>query len=145
MDRARMEAILSKATVCRLGLADENGPYVVPLSFGYEDNILYFHGGARGRKVSMLRNNSNVCFEVDVDVEVMLSETGCGSTIRYRSVIGFGKARFIEGHAEKKRALNVIMRHYTGREFDLADNDVRRATVFCVEIESMSGKQAGYD
>ncbi len=43
----------------------------------------------------MLRNNSLVCFEMDIDQELMRSKDRC--SMRYRSVIGHGLAAIVEG------------------------------------------------
>jgi nitroimidazol reductase NimA-like FMN-containing flavoprotein (pyridoxamine 5'-phosphate oxidase superfamily) len=39
-DVAAIEDILKRAFVCRLGLCEDNQPYVVPLCHGYKDNSL---------------------------------------------------------------------------------------------------------
>jgi len=109
-DRGEIDKILRKATVCRLGLVDNAIPYVVPLSFGYEGNTLYFHSAREGKKVGLLKRNAAVCFEFDVDVEPVRSETSCGWTMRYRSVIGSGTASFVEDPGAKSAALETIMR-----------------------------------
>ena len=57
-DRAEIEAILKKALVCRIGLADGGEPYIVPLSFGYEDGAVYLHSAVEGKKIAMLQKNS---------------------------------------------------------------------------------------
>ncbi len=62
-----VESIIEKASVCRLGLSLNNMPYIVPLCFGYQDRCLYFHSAIEGKKISMIKSNNNVCFEVDID------------------------------------------------------------------------------
>ncbi len=42
-DKDEIESTIKRANVCRIGLAENNIPYVVPLVFGYKDNCLYFH------------------------------------------------------------------------------------------------------
>ncbi len=37
-----IEAIIQEAEVCRLGLAVDNTPYIVPVFFGYENNNRLF-------------------------------------------------------------------------------------------------------
>lgn len=143
MDRQDMEAVLRDALVCRLGMVEEDGPYVVPMSFGYEDGVLYFHGGRRGRKMDALRRDPRVCFEVDIDVVLKPSETACKTSISYRSVVGFGTAFFIEDPAEKRKALAVLMHQYADGEFEFDDAQVVRTTVYGVRIESMTGRQSG--
>jgi nitroimidazol reductase NimA-like FMN-containing flavoprotein (pyridoxamine 5'-phosphate oxidase superfamily) len=49
-DQADIEAILNEATVCRIGLADDEGPYIVPLSFGYENGAVYIHSAPETSK-----------------------------------------------------------------------------------------------
>ena len=47
-------AILDACQVLHLGLQGADGPYVVPLSFGWEEQagriVLYFHGASAGEK-----------------------------------------------------------------------------------------------
>jgi nitroimidazol reductase NimA-like FMN-containing flavoprotein (pyridoxamine 5'-phosphate oxidase superfamily) len=142
MEQQEMEAVLRDALVCRLAMADEDGPYVVPLSFGYEGGVLYFHGGAKGRKIRALRREPRVCFEVDVDVALRPSEKACKTGISYRSVVGFGTAFFIEDGSEKRKALGVLMRQYAEGEFEFDDEQVARTTVYGVRIESMTGRES---
>jgi hypothetical protein len=144
MEKAAIEDIIRKALVCRLGLCDGDRPYVVPLSFGYRDGVLYFHGGAKGTKARILRKSNNVCFEMDVDVALSPSDEPCRCGLKYRSVIGQGKAYFIDDPDGKRDALNVIMGQYVEGTYEFSDEAVRRTTVFRVEIESMTGKQRGY-
>ena len=50
-----IESILRRCRVCRIAMQDEEGLYILPLSYGYEmDNgclTLYFHGAKEGRKI----------------------------------------------------------------------------------------------
>ncbi len=144
MDKDAIDDVIRRSLVCRLAMADGDQPYVVPVSFGYDGRSLYFHGRAAGKKIEMLKRNSRVCFEFDVDVEIVPKEKACGWGLKYRSVIGTGRATFIEDHEQKARALNAIMRQYAGRDFDMPDDNVRRATVLRVDIDTLTGKQAGY-
>jgi hypothetical protein len=63
---------------------------------------------------------------------------------KYKSVIGFGEAYFIEGADEKKKALNILMKKYTGRDScAYADDALDKVCVMGVRIEKMSGKCSG--
>ena len=57
-------AVIEKNKVMRLAMADNGRPYVVPLNYGYtyENGTLtiYFHCAAEGRKIDILKTNSNV-------------------------------------------------------------------------------------
>ena len=144
VELAEIEEILRKALVCRLGLTDGNRPYIVPLSFGFKNNTLYFHSAPEGMKIEMLRKNSKVCFEFDLDHQLVADEEACKWGMKYRSVIGFGKASIIEDIREKREGLNAILEHYSGRTFDYPEAAVNGTLVIKVEIESMTGKKSGY-
>jgi nitroimidazol reductase NimA-like FMN-containing flavoprotein (pyridoxamine 5'-phosphate oxidase superfamily) len=144
-DRKTIEQILRRATVCRLGLCDGDRPYVVPLSFGYQDNRLYFHSAPEGRKMEIIRKNPHVCFEMDLDEECVGAEVPCDWTVRYRSVIGFGTAHELEGVEEKRKALDVILVHYSDRDYSYPPGALDKVAVVRVDVESMTGKQAGWE
>ena len=142
---AAIEDIVRKSLVCRLGLAEEDQPYVVPLSFGFRDNTLYFHSAPEGKKIDMLRRNSKVCFEFDIDHEVLADEQACKWGMKYRSVIGFGRATIVEDMAEKIEGLDAIMEHYSDRSFVYPEAKLENIVIIKVDIESMAGKQSGYE
>jgi len=142
-DIAAIEEILSSAAVCRLGLCEENQPYVVPLCFGYEDNTLYFHCSLEGKKLDILRKNNKVCFEVDIDHEFVKADKACDWGMKYKSVIGFGKAEFIEDIESKRKALDIVMQQYSGGTLEYPEEAIKNTIVIKVEIESMTGKASG--
>ena len=104
---AAIVAILQQDLVCRLGLCQDNVPYVVPVNYAYADGCLYFHSSQQGMKMEMLRANPRVCFEVDVDAQVTTSREACGYSINYRSVIGWGTACELTDAEDKRRALDL--------------------------------------
>lgn len=137
-----VEDVLRDAQVCRLGLAEANEPYVVPLVYGYEDGAVYFHSGLGGRKLDMIRRNNRVCLEFEADVELVPDEKACKWGVRYRSVIAFGHATIIDDPEEKVHGLSVMMRHYFGRSWDFPEQAVARTVVIRVDIESATLKSA---
>jgi nitroimidazol reductase NimA-like FMN-containing flavoprotein (pyridoxamine 5'-phosphate oxidase superfamily) len=137
-----VEAVLAQAKVLRLGMCVDNRPYVVPLSFGYADGRIYFHSGPAGRKLETLRANPAVCFEAEAGVEIIAAAKACDYSARYRSVIGFGRAVFVEDEAEKLAGLRAVMAQYSKGDWDFPAAIVARTTVVRIDIESMTGKQA---
>ena len=143
-DRRQIESILEHAEVCRLAFSDDGQAYIVPLNFGYRDGALYFHSAPCGRKIDIIQRNSRVCFEIDLDVEIVPGEKPCAWSTRYRSVIGFGTASIIEDPSEKRDALAIIGEHYSHRPFDMSDSEIEDVAVIKVGIEDMTGKSSGY-
>ena len=139
-----MESIISKADVCRLGLSVDNIPYIVPLNFGYRDSCLYFHTPKVGKKMDMIKTNNRVCFEMDIDHEVVRAENPCDSSMKFRSVIGYGRASLLDEIEEKRRALDIIVEHYSGQVNEYKEKMVDHLSVIKVQVESMTGKKSGY-
>lgn len=141
-EKAEIESIIEQSLVCRLALCDEGSPYIVPLCFGYRQGILYFHSARAGKKLEVLKRNNRVCVEFDAGLEVTTGKTACDWGMKYRSVIGFGRASFVEDSREKHRALEIIAAQYADQADKLTDGAVKETCVFKVDIESMTGKQS---
>ena len=139
-DQAEIEEILREAQVCRIALADNDGPYIVPMSFGYEDGAIYLHSAPEGKKIAMIRTNPRCCFEVDQCDGIVKGKNACSWGMRYRSVIGFGRATLLSDPGEKKHGLNCIMRQYHGGTHEFSDEDIRNVAVIRIGIESMTAK-----
>ena len=145
-DKTEIKAILKKATVCRIAFSENNQPYIVPLNFGYKEDCLYFHSAPEGTKLSIIKRNNNVCFEVDEGYELKKSAIPCNWSAKYRSVIGFGKAYFVEDIEEKKSALNCLVQKYsdTSVEYEFSEGIVDTITIVRIKIACMTGKKSGY-
>jgi nitroimidazol reductase NimA-like FMN-containing flavoprotein (pyridoxamine 5'-phosphate oxidase superfamily) len=142
-DLFEIESILDNAMVCRIGLADDDHPYIVPVCFGYSDGIIYIHSYLSGKKIDMLKKNPRCCFEVDQFHGIIRDERPCAWGMRYQSVIGFGRAYFLSDSKEKKHGLNCIMRHYGCGMNEFPDDDIKNVSVIRIDIESMTGKKHG--
>lgn len=138
-------AIIKKAEVCRLGLAVDNTPYIVPLFFGYEDRCIYVHCSKEGRKLDMIRQNNTVCFEMETNTSIInRDKPPCQWSSTYQSVIGYGSAFILENFEEKKQALDIIMKHYSDKtSFEYKTKAVEEVAVIKIVINHMSGKQSG--
>ena len=144
-DKNVLIEILTKAKFMRIALSDGDNPYVVPVTFGYKDNTIYFHSSPKGMKIDVLKKNNKVCFEVEVDTEIFSADTPCGYGVRYRSVIGFGHAHILDDEQEKIKGLDILMGHYTEGPFTYEPKNVKRICVIRIDIESMTGKHCGFE
>ncbi len=143
-DEKEIESIISRSDVCRIALSENNSPYIVPMCFGYRDKFLYFHSAADGKKIDIIKENNLVCFEFDTNEGLIKSEDPCDWDVKYHSVVGSGKAFFIDDPEEKTRALNIIAEHYSSDAHEYQKNSVDNVTVIKVEIENLTGKKSGY-
>ncbi|MCX9082968.1 MAG: pyridoxamine 5'-phosphate oxidase family protein [Candidatus Methanoperedens sp.] len=143
-DIEEIESIIEKSNVCRVALSENNSPYIVPVCFGYKDNCLYFHSAMEGKKIDIIKKNNNICFEFDIHGGLLKSEKPCDWDIEYSSVIGFGKASFINGFNEKIKALKIIIEHYSKNSYDFQKKFIDNVTIIKVETENIFGKRSGY-
>lgn len=139
-DRARMESIIHRCRVCRVGMCDGDRPYVVPVCFGLKDGVLYFHSAPEGKKIDLLRRNPLVSIEFDILYDVRSSDRPCSFGVEYESVIVSGTAAFVEDPGEIRAALDAIMAQYGGPEGPYPGAMLARTQVIKVEIEAMTGK-----
>lgn len=107
--------LIKKCEVCRIAMMDEEYPYIVPMNFGVqmqEENIIfYFHTAREGRKVTLLRKNPNVAFEMDCEHEVYVNDKNTMCSMAYASVMGEGTMQEVEKD-EKQEAMNFLLSQY---------------------------------
>jgi len=97
-----------------------------------------------GKKIDMIKNNNNICFEFDIYCGLMKSENPCDWDMKYYSVIGFDKAFLIQDIDEKIKALNIITEHYSNSFYKFQKTFIDTVTIIKVEIENITGKKSGY-
>lgn len=136
--------IVDQCKVCRIAMQDKAGLYIVPMNFGYtyENNqlVLFFHSAKEGRKINALKENSDICFEMDCEGSLVTDDVVCKYGYLFKSIIGNGKAVFIDDVEEKKNALSVLMKHQTGQNFSFDDKMVSSVSVFKVIVHNYTGK-----
>ena len=143
-DREAIEAFLSSTKTVRIAFSTDSAPYIVPLSFGYEWRgelpVLYFHSAHEGRKVSLMRADASVGFEIDELLDVHGGSEGCSWTASYFSIIGSGRLEEVEDAEEKMKALHMILRHQSGRDFPIPESALGSVLVMKLSVLEMSAK-----
>ena len=142
-DLSKIEQIIKKTTVCRIGLVDNDEPYIVPVNFGYERNAIYFHSALEGRKIELIKKHNKICFEIDTDVEIEKSDKS-PCAVKYRSGIGTGRAYILEDKEEKSRGMKLIIRQCIEGEYSFSEDRLESVVVIKIDIENMTGKQSRY-
>ncbi|SEH31159.1 pyridoxamine 5'-phosphate oxidase family protein [Magnetospirillum fulvum] len=143
-ERAEIDAILASEKVMHLALSDDNVPFLVPVFYAYDGTVLYFHSAPAGSKIDILKRNDRVCFEVSVDHGVIEDERACDFEARHRTVIGTGRAVFVEDEAEKIRALDQIVALFTKTHFTYPAPKLAHTTVIRIDIDQIKGKSHGF-
>jgi uncharacterized protein len=144
-DKAVVESIIRHGKFTVLALCRSNEPYVVTLSYGYDDRrkALYFHTAHKGLKLEFLSANPAACATVIEDPGYIMGEC----THAYRSVVLYGTVVEVKDLAEKKHGLDVMLRHLeddpeTVKKKSLKDDAAYdRAAILRFDIADMTGKE----
>jgi len=88
LEATEIEQLLSSTVVGRIGCQAEGRVYVVPITYAYLEGVVYAHT-TEGLKLSMMRANPQVCFEVE-QVDDLAA---------WRSVIAWGRFEELTGPA----------------------------------------------
>jgi len=144
-DPIEIQGILESCKVLRVALSDEQGLYIVPLNYGYvyEDGRLtfYFHSAKSGRKLSAIRKDPKVAFELDGQHRLIEAEKACNYGFAFDSIIGQGLAQIVDDLQEKKTGLSCLMTHQTGKSFVFDDKMASGVTVWKVVAASYAAKR----
>ena len=143
-DPEQIRHILDTGKVLHLGLAVNDEPYVVPMNYGYtmEDGklTLYLHSALKGKKLDMMRANPKVFFEIDCDLMPFEGKVACQYGLVYSSIMGRGTATIVEDVEEKKKAMSVLMKTQTGKNFTFEDRLVSIVAVVRIDVAEYTAK-----
>lgn len=142
-DRKEIDQIISLGKVMHLALSDNNLPFLIPVFYAYDGTSLYFHSAKAGTKIDILKRNNNVCFEISVDNGIVESDMACDFEAKHRTVIGFGKAQFVESEDDKITVLDRIVSQFTDKKFEYPKGNLHATAVIRIDIESIKGKKHG--
>lgn len=135
--------ILRKAEYCTLSFPNGAFPCLIPISCGYDDGFLYFHGASEGEKMRFVYDGAPVSFSVVMDQRLIRYEDPARWTMRYRSVIGRGRIEILETAGEKSRGLDILLRHYGGEPPEQYQPAMlSKMLVFRIRILSLTGKRS---
>ena len=141
-DRGEILGVLDRCQVLHLGLTGEDGPYVVPLSFGWEEQdgqvLLYVHGAMEGRRHTMLARDSRVAVAADNFYRYEEGPGGISSV--YESIMGEGVAEPVTG-AEAQHGMDCILRHCGYAGYQCPGNAMAHTSLWRITLHSLTGKR----
>jgi len=144
-----IRAFLHAAQIGHIASAWDGQPFITPSTFWYDgaNNRIIFHSNIAGRVRANLERNPKVCLEASELGKLLPSNIALEFSLQYRSVIVFGSARVLEDTGEKRAALYSLIGKYfpemeAGKEYrPITDKELKRTSVYAIEIESWSGKE----
>jgi nitroimidazol reductase NimA-like FMN-containing flavoprotein (pyridoxamine 5'-phosphate oxidase superfamily) len=143
-DTKIIEKILNESSICRIGFSVKGEAHIVPVNYGYKDNKIYIHSATGGSKIDFIKENDKVCFEMELEHEIIKGKVACDWTTKYRSIIGYGRISVEDDKLQKAAGLDVIMAKYGGPSKNMYhDKSLDQMVLLIIEIDSLTGKQSG--
>lgn len=138
-------SIIDECDIIRLGMADGDFPYIVPVNFAYTVNgqeiCFYIHGAVAGRKYELLTKNPYCSFEMDIPLEMDCIVEMKDVTMRYKSVMGRCKVEFLEGEEKQNAIDNIIMARYEEtKNFEYDQANVKRTAIAKLTVLDITAK-----
>lgn len=139
------DSLLLNCMTGTLATVNSDGtPYTVPVHYVFQDNAIYIHGLPVGQKISNLKANPNICFNIYEMRGLLMDKDGkpCDTNTAYASVVIQGKAQVVEDLNEKKVALSAVILKYTPHlaEKEIPFNMLKGTAVIKLSICQMTGK-----
>lgn len=145
-DADAVHSVLDSALVAHVGFVEDGQPFVIPMLYAREAEVVYLHGARKARIVKLLASEAPVCVNVTLLDGIVAARSAFNSSMNYRSAVVFGRGRLLEDRHEILHALEVISNHvFPGRWEELRDpldREVAMTGVIALEIESASAKIA---
>jgi len=143
-DRPTVQAILDATFICHVGFVVDGQPYVIPTSYGRDEDQLYIHGAAASRMLRELATGIPVAVTVTLLDGLVLARSAFHHSLNYRSVVLLGTALLVTDPTEKMRALEVITEQIIpGRWAEVRSpslNELKATTVIKLPISEVSAK-----
>jgi nitroimidazol reductase NimA-like FMN-containing flavoprotein (pyridoxamine 5'-phosphate oxidase superfamily) len=97
LNDTQIEALLKNELIGRIGCQSAGAVYVVPVNYVYDGTNIYCHS-AKGMKIDMMRENPEICFEVENIKDIT----------NWQTVIAWGRFEEITDMAEKQKVLQQL-------------------------------------
>ncbi len=147
-DAPTIHAIIDEALICHVGFEAQGQPFVIPTLHARQGSHLLLHGAKASRMLQHIAGGQPVCVTFTLLDGIIFARSVFEHSMRYRSVVAFGRGRLLEEPAEKLEALRLISEHLCPGRWDDArlpnDKELAATSVAQIALESASAKiQAG--
>jgi nitroimidazol reductase NimA-like FMN-containing flavoprotein (pyridoxamine 5'-phosphate oxidase superfamily) len=135
-------AILDAGLVAHVGVQTPDGPLVLPMAYGRDDDHIYVHGAVANHLLGS-GDGTDVCVTVTLVDGLVVARGVFHNSMNYRSVVIRGRARRVEGDAERLRVLQLITDHVVDQwDTSRAPNaaELKRTLVLAIPLAEASAK-----
>ena len=141
-ERDEVLAILDSGLIAHVGVMTPDGPLVLPMAYGRDEERLYLHGAAANHLLGT-GEGEEICVTVTHVDGLVMARTPFHNSMNYRSVVVRGRARRIDDEARKRYALKLITDHIVANwetSRPPSEIDLRRTLVLELPLAEASAK-----
>jgi hypothetical protein len=143
-DDATIFHVLDAGVICHVGYVIDGEPYVTPTASWREGRHLYWHGSSASRMLRHQAQGVPVCVTVSHLDGFVLARSGFHHSLRYRSVMAFGRASPVTEIEQKRRALDAFIdRLFPGRSREIRPahgQELKGTSVMTMVIDAAAAK-----
>lgn len=110
-ERDVIHAILDEGYVAHVGIAAGEQPFVLPMAYARDGDLVYLHGSPSNRLLRALRDGAPACLTVTLIDALVLARSAAHHSINFRSVVVLGRAHEVTEQAAKDHAFERIVEH----------------------------------
>ena len=141
LNNPQIQNVLSSQAIGHIACSDGKKPYIVPVTYAFDGEYIYGQM-QEGTKLQLLRKNRNVCFEVDMIVNMA----------NWQTVLVYGKFEELKGdEAVKARELlfnrvfplvtSSTIHSFGHEESSLSSDDNRiKPVMYRIKVSQVSGR-----
>ena len=140
------EEALRAGRVAHVAFAVDGQPYIIPMTYHYEDGVIYLHGAPASRLQKTLRAGTAVAIEVTLLDGLVASRDAKKHSMNYRSVVVYGVAEPVNDTRRKRALMEAMTERYfpgrmVGHDYEAATiGQLRAMDMMAVAIEDLSAK-----
>jgi len=143
-DRTTIDAILDEGLIAHAGFVVDGQPFVIPTLYARDHDRVLIHGSAASRMLTTLERGVDVCLAVTLADGLVVARSAFHSSMNYRSVVLFGRARAVEEPAKKMDALRALTEHLIPGRWDDCrqpnEQEMKATLVLEMPIDEASAK-----
>jgi nitroimidazol reductase NimA-like FMN-containing flavoprotein (pyridoxamine 5'-phosphate oxidase superfamily) len=141
-DRAAILDVLDAGLIAHVGVVTDDGPIVLPMAYGRNDDWLYVHGSTANAALRAAVGQ-DVCVTVTIVDGIVVGRSPFHNSMNYRGVVVRGVARRVDDPDEHAAALRRVSDHVvatwdSGRA--PTEQEIRKTMVIAVPLIEMSAK-----
>ncbi len=145
-DKAQVHAILDEGFICHIGFVIDGQTHVVPTAYARAEEQIYVHGSPASR---LMRGGGDggeldLCLTVTLVDGLVLARSAFHTSINYRSVVVFGKARPVTDLIEKWQALRSFTNHVIAGRWEQVkqpnEQELKATSVLALALDEVSAK-----